>query len=86
MLIGSEVYWELVTGKVISGQSGPTAIHTKIGWVLSGPTDREETAVDLILTSTHALRIDCYPAEQSLDDHSFSDEYPGSSRGCVLRY
>ena len=35
-LIGSDHYWQLVTGKVIQGQSGPTAIHAHLGWVLSG--------------------------------------------------
>ena len=43
MLIGSDTYWDLVTGKIIRGRSGPTAIHTKVGWVLSGPADRQGT-------------------------------------------
>ena len=37
-LIGSDFYWELVTGGVRRGSKGPIAIHTKLGWVLSGPT------------------------------------------------
>ena len=36
-LIGSDHYWQLVIGKVIQGESGPIAIHTHLGWVLSGP-------------------------------------------------
>ena len=36
-MIGSDHYWQLVTGKVIQGESGPTAIHTHLGWVLSVP-------------------------------------------------
>lgn len=36
-LIGSDHYWQLVTGEIIQGDSGPTAIHTHLGWVLSGP-------------------------------------------------
>ena len=35
-LIGSENYWQLVTGQIVQGDSGPTAIHTHFGWVLSG--------------------------------------------------
>ena len=35
--IGSDHYWKLVTGKVIQAEGGPTAIHTHLGWVLSGP-------------------------------------------------
>ena len=31
MLIGSDLYWSLVTGRVRQGRSGPMAIHTKIG-------------------------------------------------------
>ena len=67
-LIGSDVYWDLVTGRVIRGSGGPTAVETKVGWVLSGHTDRQETMVNLTLTSTHALRVDCYPMEKTLDD------------------
>ena len=40
VLIGSDHYWQLVTGQVIHGQSGPTAIDTHLGWVLSGPVCR----------------------------------------------
>ena len=36
-LFGSDHYWQLVTGQIIQGDSGPTAIHTHLGWVLSGP-------------------------------------------------
>ena len=59
MLIGSDYYWELVTGRVIRGAQGPTAIHTKLGWVLSGPVplmNSEQSATNIV--STHVLRID----------------------------
>ena len=67
VLIGSDLYWTLATGRVLRGRSGPMAIHTKVGWVLSGPTDRRETTANLTLTATHALRIDTFPVER-LDD------------------
>lgn len=35
LLIGSDHYWDLVTGDVRRGTSGPVAICTKFGWVLS---------------------------------------------------
>ena len=38
VLIGSDYYWELVTGNVCRGVGGPAVIHTKLGWVLSGPS------------------------------------------------
>lgn len=37
ILVGSDYYWTLVTGHTIRGTQGPTALHTKLGWVLSGP-------------------------------------------------
>ena len=44
------------------------AIHTKVGWVLSGPTDVQETTVNLTFTATHALKIEACPIGQILDD------------------
>ena len=40
ILVGSDQYWQLVTGEVMKGESGPTAMNTKLGWVLSGPIER----------------------------------------------
>ena len=68
VLIGSDLYWSLATGRVRRGRSGPVAIHTKVGWILSGPTDRQETSTTLMLTATHALKIDTHPVEQNLDN------------------
>ena len=69
VLIGSDQYWGLVTGRVGSG--GPTAIETLFGWVLSGPVERvapEETIVSFVSThSTHTLRVDAVDEEESLE-------------------
>ena len=35
MLIGSDYYWDIVTGSICKIEGGPTAVHTKLGWVLS---------------------------------------------------
>ena len=59
VLIGSDLYWRLVTGRVVRGENGPTAIETVFGWVLSGPVDMAPEA--FVLTSTHMLRIDFPP-------------------------
>ena len=68
VLIGSDWYWNLVTGRVIRGKSGPIAIHTKVGWILSGPATNP-TTVNLTLSSpTHMLKIDTFKVEPSLDD------------------
>ena len=38
MLLGADIYWQVVTGEIIRTHNGPTAIATRIGWVLSGPS------------------------------------------------
>ena len=37
ILIGSDLYWSLLTGKTRRGNGGPVGIETELGWVLSGP-------------------------------------------------
>ena len=39
MLIGSDFYWDFITGRTIRGRSGPVAVETTLGWVLSGPAE-----------------------------------------------
>uniref|UniRef100_A0A1X7UQR4 DUF1758 domain-containing protein n=1 Tax=Amphimedon queenslandica TaxID=400682 RepID=A0A1X7UQR4_AMPQE len=60
MLIGSDYYWRFVTERVCCGTNGPVAIHTKLGWVHSGPitvSSQGRTSVNLV-ASTHVLRVD----------------------------
>ena len=67
-LIGSDQYWSLVTGRISRGASGPTAIETRLGWVLSGPVERlhmGDSSVNFI--PTHSLRIDTFTEQESLD-------------------
>ena len=68
VLVGSDVYWSLVTGDVRRGRKGPVAIHTKVGWVLSGPTAPAESMTTLAITSTHVCKTDCLPIKGNLDD------------------
>ena len=59
ILIGSDYYWELVTGRVCQGESGPTGIHTKLGWVLSGPSNFNDGGPCYTnLVTTHVLLVD----------------------------
>ena len=67
ILIGSDYYWSLVTGEICCGDSGPIAIHTKLGWVLSGPIAlSDQSSVNLI---THVLKADVLqPIMEPLND------------------
>lgn len=71
ILIGSDHYWKLVTGETIRGSSGPTAIQTRLGWVLSGPVEGLSQTHAVNLVSTHTLRTDAQAAldrKQDLDE------------------
>ena len=54
ILSSSDHYWDFVTGESIRGDFGPTAVKSKLGWLLSGPTNnsQNETNVvsDLVIT------------------------------------
>ena len=67
VLIGADYYWEIVTGRICRGGSGPIAIETKLGWVLSGPVpgyDQEHTSTNLF--TAHVLQTEA--SEASLDN------------------
>ena len=61
LLVGADYYWKLVTGNVCRGEDGPTAVHTKLGWVLSGPSafNSEDSSVNLSVT--HVLHSGIEP-------------------------
>jgi hypothetical protein len=37
ILLGAGYYYEVVTGEIIKGEMGPTAVQSKFGWLLAGP-------------------------------------------------
>ena len=98
ILIGSDQYWELITGEIRQGNSGPVAIHTELGWVLSGPVASPTQDQPSTCLVTHALRVDNLPQDvQALDDRiksfgisgsdrSVNDEFEGSVRIANDRY
>ena len=67
ILIGCDHYWELVTGGVCRSENGPTAIHTKLGWVLSGPTPTHDVGVhsSTCVVTTHTLQVDSQLADST---------------------
>ena len=72
-MIGSDYYWDLMTGEIRRGESGPVAINTKLGWVLSGPvpSTRQEASHQptMSLVATHTLRVGAEPS----DTHALED-------------
>ena len=65
ILIGCDYYWDLIMGSICRTEKRPTAIHTKLGWVLSGPTLSSNCVLcsSTSILTTHLLRVDGQPAE-----------------------
>ena len=60
VLIGGNQYWNFVSGKVCRGPSGPVAMETIFGWVLSGNVEAHQQSCSTNLaTSTHVLQVGC---------------------------
>ena len=82
VLIGSDYYWDLVTGSVYRSEGGPTAIHTKLGWVLSGPTPAKDQAqCSMNLTTTHVLRAETQELESTALDEQLRSFWELESLG-----
>ncbi len=43
ILVGADFYWQFVTGEVVRASDGPTAMSSKLGWLLSGPCPKSST-------------------------------------------
>ncbi len=72
ILIGSDYYWSLSTGRMIKGMNGPVAVDTVLGWVLS----LQSTPSSVNLITTHTLRVDTLQLDtEALNDtlRSFGD-------------
>ena len=52
ILIGSDHYWEIVMGDIVKGKAGPTAVSSKLGWLLSGPLPESSTPSDNTVLSS----------------------------------
>ena len=56
LLIGSDYYWNFVTGETKRGEESPIAVNSKLGWLLSGPING---TVDRSCITHSNLIIDC---------------------------
>jgi len=56
LLIGADFYWSVVQDQIIRG-NGPTAVQSKLGYLLSGPISSSENTRDLQVFHTAAFPI-----------------------------
>ena len=57
ILIGSDYYWQFITGQLQRGTSGPVAIQTCLGCVLSGPVSTPGHVNAPHSLMTHSLQV-----------------------------
>ena len=67
ILVDIDYYWDLVMGSVCRSEKGPTAIHTKLVWVFSGPTLSSSAVLcsSTYITTSHLLRVDDRPTKST---------------------
>ena len=59
ILIGTDHYWDVVTGETVRGDSGPTAVSSKFGWLLSGALRESVIACADSVSSNLIISGDC---------------------------
>ena len=72
ILLGCDQYWSLLMGEMVKSESGPVAIKTHQGWILSGPAMVKEAAVQRATLVTYVLRVDGVNKNRRLEKESNS--------------
>ena len=70
VLIGSDYYWDFVTSEIVRGDFGPTAVNSKFGWLLSGPTEsviNQETTMTNLTTAGKSNSLFDYTQDALVD-------------------
>ena len=69
LLIGSDFYWNFLTGEIRRGEVGPVAMKTKAGWALSGPVCQPSTSqtvsTNLVTSPVMHLETSCFDCSSS---------------------
>ena len=58
ILVGSDQYWNLITGETIHESGGLAAVHTHLGWALSGPVTLPTESATSVNCVVHVLKVD----------------------------
>ena len=57
ILRGGDFCWDFSCDSFVRGESGPTALLTKVGYVLSGPTEEGTNSFHSNLIISHVMKI-----------------------------
>ena len=71
ILIGANHYFDFVTGDTIRGSYGPTAVSSKLGWLLSGPVLYDNNNDnDMYANTASNLVLDIIPSRKEVTDEN----------------
>ena len=70
ILIGADHYHDIVLGEVIKGSSGPVAIRSKLGWLLSGPTVSQNEKVTACSNVISTPVLDILPSKDEVTNEN----------------
>ena len=78
MLIGSDHYWDIVIGDLKHSDTGPVAVSSKFGWLLSGPVKHQGNRVGYTVSNLvveNSKTVETIGDDSELDDrlHQFWD-------------
>jgi len=65
LLIGSDHYWDVVTGDIVRGDGGLVAVSSKFGWLVSGPTKGSSNCVVTSLMIEGSNGVEAAPVIES---------------------
>ena len=76
ILIGAQDYWNFIEQKTVRGTNGPTALASKLGYILSGPVESKlvksvkSTSSNNNIVSTHFLKVEAEILEKTFVTHN----------------
>ena len=74
LLIGADHYYEFITGEIIKGHSGPVAVNSRLGWLLSGPSAVENHSISCTNVNSN-LVLDRSPHEVVISDSELGQDH-----------
>ena len=57
LLIGADMYWQIVDGNLKNCETGLTAISSKLGWLLNGPVIDKGTSRSINVVNGHVMLV-----------------------------
>jgi len=63
ILVGADYFWSIVTDNIVRGK-GPTAVSSRLGYLLSGPFNSEPEVISNIVVSVNSVSVESFDLER----------------------